>query len=419
MPPVRCRRVNVVPAWLTPRRAAVAAAAVVGLLYVAALPGPLRLDVDSANLLYIGGSLADGTGFHPPGSQSLPPGYPIAIAALDEAGLAGPVGFMLLGVVSLAVALAASWSALRLDLRLTRAELTVVAILTALSVYAIKYTLVPVTEMLFFAVSAVAVAAYARSRAGGSVAWLVAGAAITGVACAIRTAGVALGLAAVLAFPTARARAIAAVVAGIGGIAVVAVAPYYLDILVGSWRDEPFRSLWHEPYSLLHSSGAVAANVPTSSWQSSVFLPITVVAGAALLAVVVWALWSRRRVLGPVDGFAAATVVIILLFPTEHPRFFLPIVPYLVGYCVLAARKLPRLAFVCAAGFAALGLAGLAYSTFLSYTGDRFPERYAGGNLAVTYRTAWGSARPGDGDRVDERILWALRRYDPDPPSFP
>jgi hypothetical protein len=95
------------------------------------------------------------------------------------------------------------------------------------------------------------------------------------------------------------------------------------------------------------------------------------------------------------------------------------VLPFLIGYCALAARHLPRLGAACAAAFAAVGLAGLVYSTALSYTGTSFPDYYAAGRLAPTYRIAWALGRPGDQDAVDERALWALRRYDPDPPWLP
>jgi hypothetical protein len=410
--------VSAVPAWLTPRRAAIAAGLAVGALYLAALPGPLRLDTDSAWLLRLGASLADGTGLHPPDSQSFPPGYPVIVAALDVAGVAGPVGFMLVGVVSLAVALAAAASVLHEGLRLSRAEVTVVLLLTTLSVYTVKYTTLPLTELPFFAVTALAVAALTRFRGGRSPAWFVAAVVLAGIACTIRTAGIALVLAFVLAFPGVRARAVALVVAGAGALAAIAVAPYYLESLVNHWQDEPLRNAWREPWWFLRSAGAVGSNVPTSWWSRDVSAPVTAAAGVALLAVVAWAFWARRRSLGPVDGWVAGTLGIVFLFPTEHPRFYLPVLPFLVGYCALAARRAPRAAIACASAFAAVGLYGLVVSTSLSWSGTDFPERYASGRLAPTYRTAWGLARPGDEADIDTRVLWALRRYDPDPPRL-
>jgi hypothetical protein len=408
-----------VPVWLTPRRAAIAATAVLVIAYLSAVAGPLRVDVDSAALLRIGASLADGTGLHPPESHSLPPGYPALVAALDVVGIAVPPVFVLVALGSLAVALVAARTALRLDLLLTPPETTVAVLLTLVSVYAIKYGVLPLTEMPFFAVSALSLAALARARSGGSAAWLVCGVVLAGVSYSIRTAGIALGLAAVLAFPTAKGRVIAAAVGGAGAIAATMTASYYIEGLIAHWRTDPLYALWHEPYYLVRSSGAIAANIPISAWNGTIAKPVTLVAGCVLLAVVSWALWSRRRSLGPVDGFVIATLVIVLLFPYEHPRFLLPVVPYLIGYCVLAARRLPRVALVYALLFTAVGLTGLAASTRLSYSGDRFPERYADGALASTYRLAWGLDEEGETQPVDERVLWALRRYDPDPPGFP
>ena len=282
-----------------------------------------------------------------------------------------------------------------------------------------KYAVVPVTEMTFFAVSAVAMAALTRARSGSSVAWIAAGCVLAAVACTIRTAGIALALAIVLAFPTARGRVVALVFGGVGVLAAIKIAPYYLVSLTDHWREHPGLAAWQEPYWLVRSSGSVISQVPNSAWDDVLFEPQTVIAGVGILAVIAWALWSRRHRLGPVDGWVAGTVVIVFLFPTEHARFWLPVLPFLLGYLALALRHLPRLGVALAVTFAAVGLAGLAYSTTLSYSGTRFPERYAGGRLAATYRLAWGLGRPGDSTQVDQRALWALRRYDPDPPGLP
>ena len=86
---------------------------------------------------------------------------------------------------------------------------------------------------------------------------------------------------------------------------------------------------------------------------------------------------------------------------------------------IAAAAALGIVYLAAVAGPLRVGLAGLVFSTALSYTGDRFPEWYAGGRLAATYRVAWGLERDGDAEAVDEQVLWALRRYDPDPPGLP
>jgi hypothetical protein len=205
----------------------------------------------------------------------------------------------------------------------------------------------------------------------------------------------------------------------VGAIAAIEVAPYYLDSMVSHWRDDPLREAWQEPWWFLRSAGAAAANVPTSWWSRQVTAPLTAAAGTALLAVTAWALWNRRRSLGPVDGWVVGTLGMILLYPPEHPRFYVPVIPFLIGYCTLAARRMVAPAIACAAVFAVLGLYGLIVSTSLSYAGTDFPERYASGRLAATYRVGWGVPRPGDEADVDQRALWALRRYDPEPPWRP
>ncbi len=405
------------PAWLTSRRVAIAASLVLGASYLAAVPGPLRLDTDSASLLRLGASVADGTGLHPPGSQSFPPGYPVLVAAIDTLGIAGGPAFVLVGIGFLALALVASFVTTRVGLGLTPTEAAVVVMLTTLSVYVVKNTAMPLTEIPFFGVAAAAVAALTLARSRASLRWLAAGVVLAVLACTIRTAGVALAPAVVLALPSLRGRLAAAAVALVGVLAAIASAPHYVGGL-DRWVDTPLHTAGEEGYRFLRTTGAPVVNIPISSW-GGLSEPITVVAGIVALALVAWIAWTRRRRLSPVDGWLIGTLGMILVYTGDHPRFMIPILPVLFGYGALAARRRARLGHAYSVAFAAIGAAALCYSTVLAYSGHSFPERYARGTLAETYRVAWQLDRPGDLAEVDERVLWALRRYDPDPPGLP
>ncbi len=397
---------------LSTTTAVVLASILVGFLLT--LPGPLRLDTDAGIYLQLAASVADGTGLHPPGSQTMPPGYPLMLGGLDRLGGAGPVGFTLLALAFLALALAASAVVCTVDLGMTRMEVAVMLVATALSVYVIKYVSVPASELPFFGVSSAALAALALARRRASLWWLLGGIGLVGAACTIRTAGVALGAAVALAPARSVVRRITVVAVTVVGALVVVAAPYALS--TDRWTNDPVGTARDELWRMLVTSGSVAANVPLSGLgRSTVERPMALV-GLVALGITMAVLASRRRTLRPVDGYVAATLAMILLFPYEHPRFYLPIVPFVIGYMCIAARRVPLAGKAAAAVFCAVGLVALGYSVVLTYSGNAFPERYAGGELASTYRVAWGVPRPGDEATVAPKELAALRRYDPEPP---
>ena len=77
----------------------------------------------------------------------------------------------------------------------------------------------------------------------------------------------------------------------------------------------------------------------------------------------------------------------------------------LLSYAFVAVRSQRLLVAGWAVVLVVSGTAALAYSVSLSYSGNSFPERYARGVLAPSYRVAWGRARPGDAALVDPAVV--------------
>jgi len=388
--------------------------ALIALAYVATITGPLRVDTDSAYLLELGASFADGHGLDIVGVPSFPPGYPVLVGALIRLGIAAPETFVIVALLCLVAALALWWVVCREDLTLTRNETGVVLLVSALSVYTVKYAAMPLTELPFFALSAAALALLALARSRASLLLLGAGVVAAGVACTMRSAGIALAVAVILAPASARVRGIMVGLAAAGAALVAVTAPYAMG--VSRWLDDPRTTAPLETRFFVRTLGAVTANVPLSRSSETVPFWVAVVAGLAMLAVVGWTLWSRRKDLRPVDGYVVGTLAMVFIYPTEHPRFYLPILPALAGYVVIATRRLRIVGVVAATAFALIGLAALAVSIRLSHAERSFPTDYADGVLASTYRTAWGVPLPGDSTLVHQHELNAIRRFDPTPP---
>lgn len=384
-------------------------------VYLVQLASPLRLDTDSASYLQIASSIADGHGAHPPGAPSFPVGYPMLVAGLDAAGLGAPWALVALNLAFLILATASLWVVLRRGLDLGGATAGAVCALTLLSSSVAKHAVMPLSEVVFFGLAAAALALLTISAADGRMPLLAGGVLLALAACSVRTAGIALAPAVVLAFRSRRSRIVATITVVVGAALAVATTPRYLDELSGGWGEGPLRSGAHEGRDLLELLGAAVGNIPESKIDT--VSPFLVAIGAAALLAIVAVIVTRRHCLGPVDGWVIGSVVVLFAWPSDASRFVLPVFPFLLGYGALLARRWRSAAIAYVTLFAALGLVAIALSTRLTLSGEHFPERYADGRLAPTYRVAWGMAEPGDLAHVYRPALEMLRRYDPDPPG--
>jgi hypothetical protein len=390
-------------------RAIALASALVAALYLVQLPGPLRLDNDSAIYLRLASSFADGHGLHPAGIASFPPGLPALLGGLERAGLGEAWAFTFLNVCFLALGLVCAGVALRLGLGLSRNAAAIVCLLTAVSALAVKNTMLPLSEIPFFGLANASVAALAAGRARRAIRLVVIGVVLAVLACSVRTAGIALLPAVVLAFPERRSRVAAGVTTAIAAVVAVTISPRYLDEFRDGWNGSPLADLLAELRDLARDVGAAVSNVPVSRVDEFEWILVSVGALAVLLAGIT--LWRRRDALGPVDGWLLGCFAVVFAWPADHPRFVLPVLPVLLGACYLALR--PRVLTRAWVLFLAVtGTAALVYSVSLAYAGDSFPERYADGVLAPSYRVAWREPHVGDAKLADPALVALLRRYD-------
>ncbi len=392
------------------------AAIVLAVLYAVQLAGPLRVDTDSSFYLNLATAIADGRGFNPPGEPSFPPGLPALLGGLDAIGLGAPWAFTLLNFAFLLLGIGSVAIVLRVGLELSTRATSAICLLIPLSVYVLKSTLMPLSEIPFFGVASLAVALLVLAHRRGDPVLLGAAMASAAASCTIRTAGVALVPAIVLAFRTTRGRVVAAASSLLLGIGAAILTPRYLDELRAGWEGGLIAAVGRHARALAVQLGAALANVPFSRVDS--VEPLLVIVGTVGLILALVTAFRRRRVLAPVDGWLLGSVALVYAWPSGHPRFVLPFLPVLAAYIWLGAGR-KRWPVVGWAGLIVVsGLVAMAISIRLAYSGTQFPERYARGVLAPTYRVAWGIERPGDRQLVDASALRALERYDPDPPGL-
>jgi len=403
--------------------------------YLIQLASPLRTNTDATLFLDLAASASDGAGFVVDGKPShFPPGYPLVLAALDRAGLACSASFIGLNLLALAVGLAATAYVLHRSLGLGTTALLVIANLTMLCWVLIKHVTLPLSDIPYFGLAqgCVALLTWAADRPrpqrllGIGLALLLALAAIT-----VRTVGISLLPAIVFAsLPMSfvercgelarrrRAGGVGIALALIGGAAIAC------PLIVRTQYFSNFLAAWFETYGLgdlarakLSDWGELvvntsAAKLPTSLrgivFATGLVVPILLVLGA-----------RQRRRLAAIDVYTASYLGILLVWPYQDARFWIPLFPVFLGYAWLALaryadyRALRWVGVTYLAAFSLLGVVALAYSTWISLAHDRFPERFAGGVYRGSYRAAWSpEAVPADQHaRVDPQIVRLVQRY--------
>jgi len=159
--------------------------------------------------------------------------------------------------------------------------------------------------------------------------------------------------------------------------------------------------------------------INTSAAKLPAAMRWAVAAGGAAVPLAMLLGARQRRRLAAVDVYMASYCAILLVWPYQDARFWIPVFPLLLGYAGLAAAQYTRFAAVrwtavaYLSAFGLLGLVALAYSTWISLAHDRFPERFAGGVYRASYHAAWapGPTPAGGGARVDPQIVRLVQRY--------
>lgn len=337
------------------RNVAVAFACALGLCYAAQMAAPLRLSNDAIELLNMAASAADGNGFPP---SRFPIGYPAIIAVLDRAGIARPPVFVALNLCGMALGLGAFYRLFREELGVESAAAGTLCLLASASWVSILLAAIPIAEMCYLATSAVSLwcMCQAQRRGGRGAATWIAGSVIACLASILlRVAGVTLVPALVWSVvrrpAVQRGLARPLVLASIGTLAVAAAA-------AGCWR-----VMQTEYFALLaehvRSDGFAGMLWRNSQWRaaevSEIFLNVSaewlprflgwdlVLLGVILLAVCGIGLGRHWR--SPVAIYVAAYFVMLITWPYPGTRFWLPVLPLLLGFAFLAARRMPLKAY--------------------------------------------------------------------------
>jgi hypothetical protein len=160
--------------------------------------------------------------------------------------------------------------------------------------------------------------------------------------------------------------------------------------------------------------GEIALNLPYPALPRAVQDAIPAIGAAALL--LIGAGVVARKHFGIVETYFISYAAVILVWPFYDPRFWLPVIPFLIAYSLVALRRLMRRRIVThiveayAMMFVLMGILTLASNTRLSYSGGEFGDLYTEGRYHSTYCAVW-RCKGADGATIDAEGLHLLRYY--------
>jgi hypothetical protein len=126
--------------------------------------------------------------------------------------------------------------------------------------------------------------------------------------------------------------------------------------------------------------GEIVLNLPYSRFRA--FGPGFVAAGIISLVTLAIALRKLPGPLNPARLYLLTYALIVAVWPNPTPRLWMPIVPLLIAEIGLLISRFPpvrwksRLIGVYAVWFAATGIAALAYTSRISFSGQNFAKVY-------------------------------------------
>jgi hypothetical protein len=147
---------------------------------------------------------------------------------------------------------------------------------------------------------------------------------------------------------------------------------------------------------------------------------ISWIVGSIVLVLLLLWLYHRRHTLAVTDVYLLSCLGGLLLTPWAGGagRYLIPVVSIIIAALIAEVQSLwPRLGFArvgvygTGALYVAMGLVAMGYSTWLTFSGPRFPERYGDGNLTATYRLYLLDQPPAAGEELNAGGLKVLRRY--------
>jgi len=431
------------------RRVIAVGLGLVVLAYLVQLPTPLRANTDALVYLTLAASFNDGHGFVWHNHKThFPPGYPVIVARLERLGFASSAGLIVWNYIMMTIAACSGIWLLKRWLNLSQTMAMFLSLMYLLGWATIRCALLPGSETTYIAISFLClqclnIAETAEGKARW--AWWICAVLLTPMAMSVRLIGVVLLPAEmwtlIVMLWRRRSAPQISFAEWIGrhkttAASLVVLAAMSLAALTWAVTHTLY---FRENFSLMTTHGisneliftarqrlielgSMFCNIPSKNVLESLHRPLAY-AGVPCLAMVLFLLLRRVRLLTCIDAYLIAYVGLLMVWPYDADvRFWLPVQVLLFGLIArelidLAARlpqrarSITTVSLVWIAIFAVLGWASIAWNTRLTYSGVLFGDRWDVYYFRDTYRLASRSGLPGDSKAVDPDLLPVLRRF--------
>jgi hypothetical protein len=376
--------------------------AAISCAYIAQVFSPLRLNADAVTLLSLTARLTDGEPFLIRGALPVfPIGVPFVFSTMEHLGIATPVGFAVLNLVCLAVSAFSAWIICR-SVRFSRSLTAIVLAVSFSSFVLFKHSVLPLTDIPYMALSlaCVAILEVLRQATGmrrvGMIAVVIM---LVAASIAARRVGIALLPAALFAvgpsqrsmaaFTSNKKRAMGWCLTGLLLCVFAAVFGTRLFYIPDYFQPKLGQLLEMR----MQDFGELFLNVPAS--QLGRMHPLVYAAGPLLLSLILLGFCRARFDVGPSHVYLLAYMAILFVWPYVDARFWIPVLPLVTivvvqGMRPAATRKMARpmiVGYLVAYGL--MALVSAAYTTRITFAGDRFPDLYGAGSLREAYLAAW------------------------------
>ena len=336
-------------------------------------------------------------------------------------------------MVFLSVGLFAAYSLLIRQFFKDRAVALMICSFSLLSYVVVKHSTIPLTDVPFFCFSMCCIAVMSQTTNMdstrrfvilGGAAWLLAVAAIT-----VRRVGVALvpplvfvivcspqfkSLLKRLSLRAKLSIGVISIFLGIETAHVVAKTSSLSDFIGVATKSRVSTLVLHILSYRLTELGELFGNLPMTKMPARLQVMVPWM-GLLLFLLTFFGLATKRLNISATEVFLVSYIGILFAWPYYDARFWLPVIPLLIAYSVLAVKGLrfPRVVVrVYCILFVILGFGAIAYSTRITFAGPKFPDEYGDGYLRPTYCAAFQSCRDGgDTNKVNAKVLRLLREY--------
>lgn len=384
------------------------------LIYTLQLFTPLRLTSDGIRYMSFADLAVRGSGFTTirEGRFGFPKGYPTFLFVMIRTGVFSSAALVASNLIFLWLALAFSFQSL-ITLGFKRGIATLACLFTYLSYAAIKHVTQAMSDFLFFFLAA---CAFWLMTKKGPYRWL----AVVPSLCAVEVRLVGVGLFVPMAFLVWEAAAkrpkillplLGIIASGAAG-GIWAGRQYFVSDVFLLHQERVGHFIWLSGITHCEDFGQLIINLPWTklpSW-TAVLIIGTGAIGLVLFAIGVMAFFKSSPL---VASYLVGCSLLILPWPYTDPRFWLPVMPYLVVAIYAGMSRVldrvPKSTLVAYTTlFSIAGFAALGYSTWLTFSGSKFPDRYGDGGLRSTYIGNCASSA----DSTNPEALNLLRRYE-------